>query len=130
MNIEVVMKIFNDDSPIYLQLRQHIEELILERTLPEETAIPSLRIMARDYKLNPLTVANAISSLVEEGVLYKKRGLGMFVAAGSRERIIKLRGRDFLTQKLQPLLRNARQLELPLEEIINLTKDVYGGKDE
>lgn len=124
------MKIFNDDSPLYLQLRQHIEELILERALPEEAAIPSMRIMARDFNLNPLTVANALSLLVDEGVLYKRRGVGMYVSTGARERIINMRGQDFLTQKLEPVLRHARQLELPLDEVIKLSKEIYGGSDE
>jgi len=124
------MKIFNDDTPIYLQLRQHIEELILDRTLSEEESIPSIRIMARDYQLNPITVGNALSSLVEEGVLYKKRGVGIYVSQGARELIIKARSQDFIDQKLGPVLRNARQLELPKAQIIKLTEDIYGGKDE
>ena len=63
------MKIFNDDAPIYIQLRKHIEELILNRVLAEEDSIPSLRTMAKDYSLNPITIANALSALVDEGVL-------------------------------------------------------------
>jgi DNA-binding transcriptional regulator YhcF (GntR family) len=124
------MKIFNDETPIYLQLRKHIEELILERRLAEEAAIPSIRIMARDYNLNPITVGNALSSLVDEGILYKMRGVGMFVSPGAREHIIALRGRDFITEKLEPVLRKACQLELPKDQVINLTNEIYGGKDE
>ena len=124
------MKIFNDEAPIYLQLRQHIEELILERSLSEEEAIPSIRVLARDYRLNPITVGNALSSLVEEGVLYKKRGVGMFVSGGARELIIRERGQDFIAQKLEPVLKHARQLELSKDQIIKLTEAIYGGKDE
>ncbi|MBP7205060.1 MAG: GntR family transcriptional regulator [Candidatus Cloacimonetes bacterium] len=124
------MKIFNDEAPIYLQLRKHIEELILDRALSEEAAIPSIRIMARDYELNPITVGNALSSLVDEGVLYKKRGVGIFVSRGARELIISERGKDFITDSLKPVLKKARQLELAREEVIELTNSIYGGKDE
>ncbi|MCB5246727.1 MAG: GntR family transcriptional regulator [Candidatus Cloacimonetes bacterium] len=124
------MKIFNDEAPIYLQLRKHIEELILERKLPEEAQIPSIRVMARDFKLNPITVGNALSSLVEEGILHKKRGVGIFVSGGARELIISERGKDFITDSLEPVLKKARQLELSREKVIELTKTIYGGKDE
>ena len=124
------MKIFNEEAPIYLQLRKHIEELILDRVLPEEAAIPSIRIMARDYELNPITIGNALSSLVDEGVLHKKRGVGIFVSRGARELIISERGKDFITDSLKPVLKKARQLELAREEVIELTNAIYGGKDE
>lgn len=124
------MKIFNDEAPLYLQLRKHIEELILEKALSEEAAIPSIRTLAGDYKLNPVTVGNALSSLVEEGVLYKKRGVGIYVSPGARRLIITMRSQDFITEKLEPVLRKAQQLELPKAEIIKLTETIYGGKDE
>lgn len=124
------MKVFTDEAPIYLQLRKHIEELILERTLPEEAPIPSIRNMARDYQLNPITVGNALSSLVEEGVLNKKRGVGTFVSKGARELIISERSKDFFSDQLEPLIRKARQLELSKGKVIELINTVYGGKDE
>lgn len=124
------MKIFNDEAPLYLQLRKHIEELILQKSLSEEAAIPSIRTLAGDYKLNPVTVGNALSSLVEEGVLYKKRGVGIYVSPGARRLIITMRSQDFITEKLEPVLRKAQQLELPKEKIIKLTETIYGGKDE
>ena len=123
------MKLFNDDSPLYLQLRRHIEERILERHLKDDQAIPSLRIMARDYSINPITVANALSALIEEGILYKKRGVGIFVASGAREKIIKDRGQSFLTDELSPALDKARQLDIPKQEVMELIERTYGGKD-
>jgi len=120
------MKIFNDDSPIYMQLRRHIEELILNRILKEEDAIPSLRTMAKDYKLNPLTVSNAVGALVEEGILYKKRGIGIFVSPGSRTLIINKRSESFLTDTLEPALRTARQLEIPKRIITERLDALYG----
>jgi DNA-binding transcriptional regulator YhcF (GntR family) len=124
------MKLFNEATPIYLQLRLHIEELILSGVLKDEDAIPSLRIMARDYNLNPITVGNAVSALVEEGILQKKRGVGIFVAPNARQLIITMRSKDFITEKLEPTLKLAKQLELPKQMIINIIDSLYGGTHE
>jgi len=121
------MKLFNDESPLYLQLRCHIEERILERYLRDDQAIPSLRIMARDYSLNPITVANALSALIEEGILYKKRGVGIFVVIGASEDIIKGRGESFLSGELLPVLQKARQLEIPKDKVTDILDQTYGG---
>lgn len=124
------MKQFNEDSPIYIQLRKHIEELILNRVLNDEDPIPSLRIMARDFKLNPITVGNAVNALAELGILYKKRGVGIYVSPGARDHLLKTRGKDFITEKLRPVLQTARQLELPKQTIIEIIETLYGGKDD
>ncbi|HNX37994.1 MAG TPA: GntR family transcriptional regulator [Candidatus Cloacimonadota bacterium] len=121
------MKLFNEDSPIYIQLRKHIQELILNRVLQEEDAIPSLRVMARDYSLNPITVANAVGALVEEGILYKKRGVGIYVSPGAREHIISHRSETFVRETLEPALKMANQLEIPRERIDEIIESVYGG---
>jgi DNA-binding transcriptional regulator YhcF (GntR family) len=124
------MKIFNDDTPIYLQLRRHIEEQILDRALKEEDSIPSLRNMARDYSLNPITVANALSALVEEGILYKKRGLGFYVAHTARRMIIESRRQTFDTEVLTPALQKARQLEFTQDELNQRIQNIYGGPSD
>ncbi len=124
------MNIFNNDSPLYLQLRKHIEEQILEERIPEEAAIPSIRELARQYQLNPLTVGNALGSLVDEGVLYKRRGVGFFVAKGARGLIIKNRSGAFVEEELKPAFQRARQLEIPFVEALEMIKTIYGEKDE
>lgn len=124
------MKLFNEATPIYLQLRLHIEERILSGILKDEDPIPSLRIMARDYNLNPITVGNALSALVEEGILQKKRGVGIFVAPGAKDRIISNRGQDFITEKLEPTLKLAKQLQFPKQQIISIIDTLYGGTNE
>lgn len=124
------MKQFNEDTPIYIQLRKHIEELILNRVLNDEDPIPSLRIMARDFKLNPITVGNAVNALAETGVLYKKRGVGIYVSPGAREQLIRSRGKDFITERLKPVLKMARQLELSKALILELVETLYGGSDD
>ncbi len=121
---------FNEDSPIYLQLRKHIEERILGGALRDEDAIPSLRVMAKDYKLNPITIGNALGALVELGVLYKKRGIGIFVSPGAREKIITMRSADFIGDNLVPMIRMAHQLEIPKQEIHRITDKIYGGESE
>lgn len=120
------MKIFKEDTPIYLQLRQHIEEMILNKVLCEEELIPSVRAMARDYSINPLTVTSAIHSLAEEGVLYKKRGVGIFVSPNARELIIKSRSKSFVTETLEPIILRAHRLEIPKQQIINRLNAIYG----
>jgi DNA-binding transcriptional regulator YhcF (GntR family) len=124
------MKMFKEDSPIYLQLRKHIEELILSRVLGEEAMIPSLRTMARDYNLNPITVSNAIGALVEEGVLSKKRGIGVLVSPGARELIIRSRGASFVKETLDEALRGARSLEISKEIIIERLNAIYGENND
>ncbi len=123
------MKLFNEDSPVYLQLRRHIEERILNGHLKDEEAIPSIRIMAKDYSINPLTVGNALSALIDAGILYKKRGVGIFVSPGARQLIIKIRSNDFISEKLEPILRMAKQLEIAEETIITTISKIYGGND-
>ncbi len=123
------MKVFNTDTPIYLQLRRHIEERILSGHLKEDEAIPSIRNMARDYSINPLTVGNALGALMEEGILCKKRGVGIFVCPEARQKIIQMRRISFIEEELKPAIQMARQLELSKEAMQNLIMEVYGGED-
>ncbi|MDD3103513.1 MAG: GntR family transcriptional regulator [Candidatus Cloacimonetes bacterium] len=123
------MNAFTDDIPIYLQLRQQIEEQILARALKQEEQLKSLRVMAAEYRINPLTAGKAITALVDEGVLYQKRGIGIFVAPGAREKIIESRRGSFIKQTLEPALRLARSYDIPKAEIIAKTDSIYGGKE-
>jgi len=124
------MKLLNDDLPIYLQLRKHIEERILNRHIQEEEAVHSIRNLAREYQINPVTVGNALSALMEEGILFKKRGVGIFVSPQARSLIISLRSKSFISEKLEPILRSAKQLELSKDSIINLLNTIYGEEHE
>jgi len=126
---EVEMKVFNTDTPIYLQLRRHIEERILSGHLKEDEAIPSIRTLARDYSINPLTVGNALGALMEEGILCKKRGVGIFVCPDARQKIIQTRRTSFIEEELKPALVMARQLELSKDAMQNLIMEIYGGED-
>jgi len=120
------MKAFKDDIPIYLQLRQQIEEQILVRALKEDDRLKSLREMAAEYRINPITAGNAVNALVDEGILYHKRGIGIFVSPGARESIIASRKSNFVQETLVPTIRLAKGYEISREEIISKIKKVYG----
>ncbi len=122
------MKVFKDDVPIYLQLRRQVEEQILAKALKEDDQIKSFRALAAEYKINPITAANAINALVDEGILYHKRGIGIFVAAKAREKIIKTRRSTFIQDELVPALSLAKSYEVPLQDIIDIIKSIYGEK--
>lgn len=120
------MKAFKDDIPIYLQLRQQIEEQILARALNEEDRLKSLREMSAEYRINPITAGNAVNALVDEGILYHRRGIGIFVSPGAREMIIAKRRNSFIKDSLEPSIRLAKSYEIPRDDLINKVKSVYG----
>ena len=93
---------FNDESPIYIQIANAIEDGILNGIYEEESQIPSTTEISLNYKINPATIRKGFDILVNEGVIYKKRGLGMFVVKGAKE--------------------EAKRLKISKEEIINMIK--------
>ena len=78
---------WNDSQPIYRQLRDRVVAMILENVLGDGDALPSVRNVASEYRLNPLTVLKGYQELVDEGLVEKRRGLGMFVLEGARDRL-------------------------------------------
>lgn len=107
----------NDHTLIYLQIAQMLEDGILRGIYPEETQVPSTNELARTLRINPATGAKGLNLLVEEGILYKRRGLGMFVAPGAAARIRAKRRAEFLEQYVKPLVAEARKLGLTTEEL-------------
>lgn len=107
-----------DDKSIYLQIRQMIETDILRGILLEEERVPSTNELAKLYTINPATAAKGINILVDEGILYKKRGIGMFVATGACEKIRNRRKQEFYECRLTELLFEARSLGISKEELI------------
>jgi DNA-binding transcriptional regulator YhcF (GntR family) len=79
---------FNNDKPIYLQLSEGLEDAIIAGIYPEETQIPSTTEISVNYRINPATALKGINILVDNGIVYKKRGLGMFVANGAKEKYL------------------------------------------
>lgn len=119
------MNEFRDDLPIYLQLQKIIEEQILASALKEDDKLKSLREMAAEYRINPITASNAVNALVEEGILYQKRGIGMFVATNAREKIIQSRRKGFMEDALRPALKQAKSYEFTKKEILTILDEVY-----
>ena len=109
--------VLNDHTSIYLQIARMLEDGILRGIYPEETQVPSTNELARTLRINPATGAKGLNLLVEDGILYKRRGLGMFVAPGAEARIRAKRRAEFLEQYVKPLVAEARKLGLTTEEL-------------
>lgn len=121
----------DDDRPIYLQIAELIENSIIDGSLVEEAQVPSTNELAAFHRINPATAAKGINQLVSDGTLYKRRGIGMFVAAGARARLRERRRERFTEQYVQPLLAEARKLGIGHDELMKMI-DSFGavvGKD-
>lgn len=119
----------NSEKSIYLQIAEVIENEILLGNLKEEEQAPSTNQFAKVYTINPATAGKGLNILVEEEILYKKRGLGMFVAQGAREKILKKRQDSFFKNSVPELIREAERLELNISEVIEVIKK-YGEGDK
>ncbi len=113
---------FDTEKSIYLQIAESIEDDILQEFIEEETQVPSTNQMAAMYRINPATAAKGINMLVIEGVLYKKRGIGMFVSSGAVKKIRTRRKTVFYDKYIIPLLDEAASLGISKEEITDLIK--------
>ncbi|MGM9661478.1 MAG: GntR family transcriptional regulator [Oscillospiraceae bacterium] len=111
------------EKSIYLQICEMVETDILRGVLLEEERAPSTNELARRYTINPATAAKGINLLVDEGILYKRRGIGMFVAQGAAEKIRRRRRREFMDQRLDGLLAEAQSLGISREELIEMIRD-------
>lgn len=111
---------FNLDKSIYLQIAEQIEDNILQNALEEESQVPSTNQMAALYRINPATAGKGINILVDSGILYKQRGIGMFVATGAREKIKEKRKQMFYEKYIGPLLAEAGQLGISPKELCSM----------
>ncbi|MBU5312119.1 GntR family transcriptional regulator [Tissierella carlieri] len=116
------------DKSIYVQIAEIIENDILLGNLKEEEQAPSTNQFAKIYQINPATAGKGLNILVEEGILYKKRGIGMFVAEGARKKIIKKRQSSFFKEILPEIMIEANRLEITTEEIIKFIEEFRGGE--
>ena len=103
---------------IYLQIAQMLENDILRNIYREEEQVPSTNELARGYSINPATAAKGINLLVAEGILYKKRGIGMFVAPGAEERVKHKRKAAFYDGYVKPLVKEGASLSLTGQELL------------
>ena len=115
---------FDTDKSIYLQIAESIEDDILQKIIEEEAQVPSKNQLAVMYRINPATAAKGINMLVNEGILYKKRGIGMFVSTGAVEKIRTKRKTAFYDKYIVPLLAEASNLNISKNEITDMIKKV------
>jgi len=108
---------FNTEKSIYLQISESIEHDILQNIIEEETQAPSTNQLAVMYRINPATAAKGINLLVNDGILYKKRGIGMFVKSGAVNKIRSKRKKSFYDKYVVPLLTEASNLDISNDEI-------------
>lgn len=115
------------EKSIYIQIKEMIENDILRDILLEEERTPSTNELAKLYAINPATAGKGINLLVEEGILYKKRGIGMFVAAGAKQKIMEKRKKHFYDDYIRSLLAEAKSLGITKEELIFMIQQFKEG---
>lgn len=120
-------EILTQEKSIYIQIKEMIENDILRDILLEEERVPSTNELARLYAINPATAAKGINLLVDEEVLYKKRGIGMFVAAGAKRKIMEKRKEHFYDDYVRKLMAEAGSLGITKEELIAMIEKSNDG---
>lgn len=122
------MSDLSTDKSIYVQIAEIIENEILLGNLKEEEQAPSTNQFAKVYQINPATAGKGLNLLVDEDILYKKRGIGMFVSVGAREKILKKRQNVFFEEVLPELVTEANRLEISKDELIKYLQSFNGGE--
>ena len=115
-------ELLSQNKSIYLQVSEMIETDILRGILLEEERVPSTNELAKQYTINPATAAKGINLLVDEGILYTKRGIGMFVAEGAKEHIIEKRRDAFYENYVKGLLEEAKSLGISSEQLVEMIR--------
>ena len=111
---------FDSEKPIYIQLAEAIEDDILKGIFEEENQIASTTEISVRFKINPATAGKGVNLLVDEGILYKRRGIGMFVSKGAKEKILLKRKSSFYDSFIVSLLEEASKLGISKQEIIKM----------
>jgi GntR family transcriptional regulator len=119
----------DDDRPIFQQIAERVENDILSGALEEESQVPSTNEFALYYRINPATAGKGVNLLVEQGILYKRRGIGMFVAAGAQERITARRREVFVLEYIQPMLAEAASLGIAPDKLTALIESQLTEKE-
>ena len=119
--------ILNDDEPIFIKISKAIEDEILTDNIKEEEQVPSTTELSRLYNINPATVLKGMNILVDKNILYKKRGLGMFVNSGAKNTIKLLRKESFKNKFIKNLIEEANKLDIDKDELLEMIKQYKGG---
>jgi GntR family transcriptional regulator len=109
-----------EGKPIFVQIAEQIEDDIIDGVYPAEAQVPSTNEFAAFYRINPATAGKGVNLLVDEGVLYKKRGIGMFVSTGAREQLVAKRREAFRDEYLRPLLAEAAKLGIDPSQLAQM----------
>jgi len=117
---------WSEDLPIYRQLRDRVVEMILEGVLADGDALPSVRNVAAEYRLNPLTVLKGYQELVDEGLVEKKRGRGMFVNEGARKQLLKDERQKFLDKEWPDVVATIGRLGLDADTLLKEVSEARG----
>ena len=120
-------EILTQEKSIYIQIKEMIEDDILRDVLLEEERMPSTNELARLYAINPATAAKGVNLLVDEGILYKKRGIGMFVATGAKAQIQGKRREQFYDNYVKSLMAEATSLGITKKELVEMILDAKDG---
>ncbi|KSU78720.1 DNA-binding transcriptional regulator YhcF, GntR family [Pseudarthrobacter enclensis] len=116
----------DEGKPLFVQIAEQVEESILDGSIAEEAQAPSTNELAVFHRINPATAAKGVNMLVDKGVLYKRRGIGMFVSPGARELLLKERRNDFALRYVQPLLAEAQRIGLGPDDVADLIRTGAG----
>src|SRR6478735_6023118 len=114
--------VLDEGAPIFQQIADQLSSDIVDGVLGEGSKVPSTNEFAAYYRINPATAAKGINVLVDSGVLEKRRGIGMFVVTGARDRLIALRRKEFAEQYIEPLLAEAHRLGIGTEELVEMIR--------
>ncbi|HEV2580931.1 MAG TPA: GntR family transcriptional regulator [Ktedonobacteraceae bacterium] len=114
--------LINENRPIFVQIAERIENDIIAGELAEETQVPSTNQFASFYQINPATAAKGVNLLVDQGILYKKRGLGMYVAPGARAKLLEKRRAQFFEQYVVPMFQEAEKLGITMEQVTEMVQ--------
>ena len=112
--------LIDETRPIFVQIAERIENDIIDGRLSEEAQVPSTNQFASLYQINPATAAKGVNLLIDQGILYKKRGVGMFVAEGARAQLLSKRREDFFEQYILNVLQEARKLNVTMDQLIEM----------
>ncbi|GAA5059012.1 DNA-binding transcriptional regulator YhcF (GntR family) [Thermocatellispora tengchongensis] len=117
---------FDDRSPIYRQIADRIKAEILSEALKADEQVMSTNQYAAFYRINPATAAKAFQHLVDEGVLYKKRGIGMFVSPDARDMLRARRRETFFAEMVDPMIAEAKAIGIPLRDVVTRIEELGG----
>lgn len=116
---------FDEGIPIYLQIKEMVENAIISGSLREEEAIPSIRTLAKEYLVNPQTISSAVNELLSEDIVFKKRGIGMFVQKGAKVHLIQKKTTLFTNKELVNVVRKGKALGVSITEFNEIINKIY-----